>query len=89
MAVAALLFLLAVPALGFWAAATWASSVLGAMVLLAVWFAAMLVTVPRLRNASLLLFTLAAGILGCEVLLRTDAMNRFVEERDLAAFRRG
>ncbi len=88
-AVAAFLLLLAVPALGFWAAVSWASSVLGAMALLAVWFAAMLAAAPRLRNASLVLFTLAAGILGGELLLRTDAMNRFVEQRDRAAFRRG
>ena len=59
------------------------------MAFLAVWFLVMLAAVPRLRNASLLLFTLAAGILGCELLLRTDAMNRFVEERDLADFRQG
>lgn len=88
-AAAALFLLLAVPALGFWTAVAWASSVLGAMAFLAVWFLVMLVVAPRLRNASLLLFTLAIGILGCEILLRTDAMNRFVEERDLAAFRRG
>ncbi len=68
---------------------SWASSVLGALALLAVWFAAMLVAAPRLMNASLLLFTLAAGLLWCELLLRTDAMNRFVEERDLADFRHG
>jgi hypothetical protein len=88
-AVAALLFLLAVPALGFWAAVVWASSVLGALAFLAIWFLLVLVAAPRLRNASLLLFTLSAGMLGCELLLRTDALNRFAEERDLAAFRRG
>lgn len=88
-AVAALFLLFVVPALGFWAAVAWASSVLGAMALLGVWFLLILAAAPRLRNASLLLFTLAAGILGAELLLRTDALNRFVEERDLAAFRRG
>lgn len=59
------------------------------MALLVVWFAATLLAAPRLRNASLLLLTLATGMLGCEILLRTDAMNRFVEERDLADFRHG
>ncbi len=43
----------------------------------------------RLWNASLLLLTLSAGVLGCGLVLRTDALNCFVEERDLAAFRRG
>ena len=88
-AVAAFFLLVAVPALGFWLAVTSASSALGAMALLVVWFASMLVAVRRLRNASLLLLTVATGILGCELLLRTDAMNRFVEERDLADFRHG
>ncbi len=46
MAVAALLLLLAVPVLGFWAAVTWASSVLGAMVLVTVWFLLMLAAAP-------------------------------------------
>lgn len=59
------------------------------MAFLAVWFLVMLAAAPRLRNASLLLLTIAAGILGCELLLRTDLLNHFVEERDLAAFRRG
>jgi hypothetical protein len=45
--------------------------------------------VLRLWNASLLLLTLSAGVLGCGLVLRTDALNCFVEERDLAAFRRG
>ncbi len=88
-AVAAFFLLLAVPALGFWAAVSWASSVLGAMALVVVWFLMLLAAAPPLRNASLVLFTLAAGILGAELLLRTDAMNQFVEERDLVAFRRG
>lgn len=88
-AVATLFFLIAVPALGFWLAVTWASSVLGAMVLLVVWFLLMLAALPRLRNVSLLLFTLAVGALACELALRTDLMNHFVEERDLAQFRRG
>jgi len=43
----------------------------------------------RLRNATLLLFTVAFGTLAAEPLLRTDLMNRFVEERDLAGFRQG
>lgn len=85
----ALFFLGCLPALGFWLAVTWASSVLGAMALLAVWFLLMLAAAPRLRNLSLLLFTLSAGMLAAELLLRTDLMNRFVEERDLAQFRRG
>lgn len=68
---------------------TWASSVLGAMALVVVWFLLMLLVSPRLRNASLLLFTLAVGVLACELMLRTDLMNRFVEERDLAEFRHG
>jgi hypothetical protein len=88
-AITALIFLVAFPALGFWAAVTWASSVLGAMAFLAAWFLLVLAAAPRLRNVSLLLLTIAAGILGCELLLRTDLLNHFVEERDLADFRRG
>lgn len=88
-AVAALLLLIVVPAFAFWAALTWASSVLGAMALLVVWFLLILAASSRLRNAALLLFTLAAGMLACELILRTDLMNRFVEERDLAEFRHG
>lgn len=92
MAVAALFLLVVVPAVAFWAAVTWASSVLGAMALVVVWYLLMMLALPaslRLRNAALLLFTLAVGTLGCEVMLRTDLMNRFVEERDLAEFQHG
>ena len=82
----------ALPAFAFWAAVTWASSVLGALAFVTVWFALMLWALPaslRLRNAALLLFTVALGTLAAELLLLTDLMNRFVEERDLAEFRRG
>ncbi len=91
-AIAALFLLIAIPAFAFWAAMTWASSVLGAMALAVVWFLLMMLALPaslRLRNAALLLFTLSVGTLGAELLLRTDVMNRFVEERDLAEFRHG
>ena len=88
-AVAALFFLIVVPALGFWGAVTWASSVLGAMALLIVWFLLMLAAAPRLRSLSLLLFTVSVGLLAGELLLRSDLMNRYVEDRDLSEFRRG
>ena len=86
-AIAALFLLIAIPAFAFWAAVTWASSVLGAMALVVVWFLLMMLALPaslRLRNAALLLLSLSLGTLGAELLLRTDLMNLFVEERDLA-----
>ncbi len=59
------------------------------MALLIVWFLLMLAAAPRLRSLSLLLFTVSVGILAAELLLRSDLMNRYVEERDLSQFRRG